>query len=278
MDALACLLDTVGLDVRHGHEVVSSAPDWTLDLGARDGYVWVAPRRTTVWVRSGCEYDVVRAGSALLVRAADDPVSVSTGPDHHEPPHGSLSDPFDATGVHHGTATFGPLASEALQLPETLRTRPLDALSDDVLRALDHLGSVTAAHRAAAHRDSLARTVVLTVLRDEQPAFLVDGSLTWCIDTLFTAEQSRATGDIVAATLRCSRRTAERRFRESTGRTPDELRRWYRSLQVRRALLDGEEEHLVANRFGFATVGSLRRALDRARPPRPPEPRDPLAL
>ncbi|WP_181429185.1 helix-turn-helix domain-containing protein [Curtobacterium sp. MCSS17_008] len=80
----------------------------------------------------------------------------------------------------------------------------------------------------------------------------------------------------MAATVQCSRRTAERRFRESRGRTPDEFRRWYRSLRVRRALLEGEDEREVARRFGFATVGSLRRALDRARPPRAADPHDPL--
>ncbi len=147
-----------------------------------------------------------------------------------------------------------------------------------MLRALGHLDSLTASRRTDAQRNALARTVVLTVLRDEQPAFLADGSLTRCIDALFTAERSRTTGDIVADTMRCSRRTAERRFRESTGRTPDELRRWYRSLHVRRALLDGGDEREVALRFGFATVGSLRRSLSRAQPPCAPENRTPLAL
>lgn len=276
MDALACLLDTVGLDVRDGRAIVSATPDWTLDLGTSDGYVWVASRETTVWVWSGPDHEVVRAGSALLVRAAA-PITIGTNPDRHEPPDGSPTDPFDATGVHLGTARFGPLAAEALHLPDNLRTRPRDALSDDVLRTLGHLDSLTAAPRASAHRDALARTIVLTVLRDEQPPFLADGSIARCADALFTAEWSRTTGDVVSATMRCSRRTAERRFRESTGRTPDELRRWYRSLQVRQALLDGADEHEVARRFAFASVGSLRRALARARPPITADAHDPLA-
>lgn len=170
-DALGLLLDAVGLTVGYDHEVAADSPAWTLSLRPAAGYRWIASSsRTTVWVGSGHEVDVLRPGSALLVRA-DEGVRIGTRPEPDPPPTGSPVDPFSLTGVHLGTVGFGALAPEALPLPRAVRTRPLDAPSDDVLRSLGHLEALTGARWSSTQRDTLARTIVVAVLRDNPPVF-----------------------------------------------------------------------------------------------------------
>ncbi|WIB71767.1 helix-turn-helix domain-containing protein [Curtobacterium sp. MCBD17_026] len=64
-----------------------------------------------------------------------------------------------------------------------------------------------------------------------------------------------------------SERTLERRCVAATGCSPAQLGRWYRSLAVRSALSRGDRPSDVATRFGFSTTSSMRRALERVRPP-----------
>jgi methylphosphotriester-DNA--protein-cysteine methyltransferase len=58
-------------------------------------------------------------------------------------------------------------------------------------------------------------------------------------------------------------RTRLRRFRETTGRTPDGFQRWWRTLPVRGALLDGADEETVARTFGYSSVRAMRRSVER---------------
>jgi len=323
-DALAALLDVVGLDVRYDREVSSADGDWALDLPPSHGLRWVASStHTTVWVAWHGGAELVRPGSALLVPASGTGarsgtgtgtgsrsragtgagagaavctgVRVGTARGPLPAPDGAPLDPFHATGVHVGSVRAGPLADEALDLTRPLRTRPVDALSEDVVRALAHVEALTGQRWATAQRDTLARAVVIAVLRDEPPAYLTDNGLLRCIDALFAdtgtcggtgsgpgpgsgSSAARSVADLLRTTVRGSRRTAERRFRATTGCTPDALRRWFLSLGIRRALDDGRDEESVATAFGFARASSMRRALARVTPPRTDRPADPWVL
>ncbi|WP_022907471.1 helix-turn-helix domain-containing protein [Curtobacterium sp. B18] len=265
-DALRALVDAVGLDVRYGDEVLADDDRWTLDLGATDSHVWVASSaRTEVWIRRDDDVGVVVPGTAALV-APGATVTIGAGPDRSAPP--SACDDWPApTGVHWGTATFGPFVDEALGLAPSLRTEPLGAPCTDVVLALAHLRSLVAGRWHAAHRDALARVVVMSVVEDNPPAFLRDASLTRCIDRLLDSAGPVPIDDLRRGTG-LSASTVLRRFRATTGCSPDELWRWFRSLPVRAALAAADADPaVVAADAGFSTTGSMRRSLRRVRAP-----------
>ena len=271
-DAFRALVDAADLRVTYGYEVCSDDTDWTLDLDVPAGSVWIASAWSTiVWVTDGDRVEVVHPGTAALFSPGGT-ATIGTSPDRHPPPIPG-DDIFSATGVFLGTATSGPLAHEVLEYPgsaEFLRTRPRDAPSDDVLRTLDHLTLLTGGRWHAAGRDALARLVVLSVLLDNPPSFLADGSLARCIDRLSEPGDPPSTDELLGLTSG-SITTLRRRFRTATGCTPEQLRRWFRSLPVRRALAEGVDQQHAAERFGFSTVSSMRRALTRVRAPEGPD-------
>jgi len=263
MDALASLIDIVGLDVRHQHEVRSSRSDWTVQVGPTSSHVWIASRYLAeLWVDRSGDLDVVRPGGAVLV-APTGRLVIGTGPGPGAPP---VVDPgedlFSSTGVHLGSAVFGALAREALPLGPFTRTVPHGCPSEDVVRALSHLGALTGVRWASQQRDALARVVVCSVLRQEPPAFLRNGSLADVIGALLAADARTPTTAVLRG-ARVSERTVRRRFAETIGCSPDEFRRWHRSLLVRAALGAGTPARAVAAEYGFADVASMRRALGR---------------
>lgn len=266
-DALSTLIDAAGLDVRYGHEVLSDDDHWTLDLDTSAGSVWIASSAfTDVWVQHGERVEFIRPGTAAVF-GPQWPLVIGTDLDRAPPPtsDGGFSGP---TGVHTGMATFGPFGAEAFPLPSFARTRPLHTPRDDVVRALGHIETMSGAPWREALRDTLATVVVTAVLRDNPPAFLTDNSIARCIDRLADAESPVPIDELRRGT-RVSASTIRRRFRATTGCSPDELRRWFRSLPVRKALAEGTDAETVADRFGFSTVSSMRRALARVRPPQP---------
>jgi len=264
-DAFGALIDAAGLDVRYGHEVLAADDRWTLDLDPAHDGVWIASSfRTDVWVRQGPDASVFRQGTAALYTTGV-PLTVGTDLDRALPPasDGGWSDP---TGVHIGTASFGPLAAEAFPLARVVRTQPPEAPHADVVRLLTLLESMSGAPWCEAARHTLATSVVLTILHGNPPSFLADTSIARCIDRLVDADRP-VPSDVLGRGTRMSASTIRRRFRATTGCSPDGLRRWFRSLPVRAALAEGTEPDEVAQRFGFSTVGSMRRALARVRAP-----------
>ncbi|WP_139219719.1 helix-turn-helix domain-containing protein [Curtobacterium sp. YR515] len=265
-DALRALVDAVGLDVRYGDEVLADDERWTLDLGSTTDHVWVASTaRTEVWLRRGDDVWVVSPGTAAIV-APGVQVTVGTGPDRSPAP--TADDAWcSPTGVHLGTASFGPFVDEALGLGALVHTEPPEAPHEDVVLALAHIASLVGGRWRASRRDALARVVVMTVLGDNPPSFLADASLTPCIDRLLDGgdpvpidELRRGTG--------MSASTVRRRFRATTGCSPEELRRWFRSLALRAALAaDDADPAAVAAHAGFSTTSSMRRSLRRVRAP-----------
>ncbi|WFR68493.1 helix-turn-helix domain-containing protein [Curtobacterium flaccumfaciens] len=263
-DALRALVDAAQLRVGYDHEVHSD-DERTLDLGQSTDGVWIASSsRTDVWVRHDTDVALVRRGTAALF-APHDALTIGTDLDRAPPPRPG-GDCFSATGVHVGTASFGPLAGEVFPLPSVAGTEPLDAPHADVIRTLGHLESLCGARWRAAHRDALTSTIVLTVLRDNPPSFLADNSIARCIDRLVDADAPVSIDDLRRGT-NVSASTIRRRFRATTGCSPDQVRRWFRSLPVRTALAEGTAPAAVASRFGFSTAGSMWRALERVRAP-----------
>lgn len=251
--------------MRYDYEVQSDDDQWTLDLDPSESSVWVAcSSGTDVWIRQGEHVDLVRQGTAALC-GSQGALTIGTDLDRAPPPS-SDGGFFGPTGVHTGTATFGPFGDEAFPLPRFVRTHPLDAPHDDVLRALGHIETMSGAPWCDALRDTLAEALVTAVLRDNPPAFLADRSIARCIDRLVDAEAPVPIDELRRGT-RVSASTVRRRFRATTGCSPDELRRWFRSLPVRAALADGADAETVATRFGYSTVSSMRRALGRVRAP-----------
>ncbi|WIB78545.1 AraC family transcriptional regulator [Curtobacterium sp. MCPF17_002] len=269
-DALRALVDAAGLEARYGHEVHSDEQEWTLDLEAGEAHVWVASStHVEAWVTCGDRLELVRPGTAALFTHRGT-ATIGTGPERRPPPT-TGDDLFSSTGVHIGSAAFGTLAHETLGRSDFLRTQPPDAPSDGMIRALGLLGLLTNGRWHAAERDALARVVVLGVLRDNPPAFLADNGLARCIDRLSEAGDGPSTDELLDLTTG-SAASLRRRFRAATGCSPDQLRRWFRSLPVRRALEAGTDRRLVAARFGFSTVRSMDRALGRVRAPEPHDP------
>jgi AraC-like DNA-binding protein len=270
-DALRALINAVGLQVGPGSEVLSDDETWTLDVEPTGTHVWVATRSRSVWIRRGDDIAIVDAGTAALVEGHAT-ITLSTGPGRSGPPRVADAYTYDhealfaLTGVLVGTATLGPLADEVLALPPVASTRPPGAPSPDVGLALRHVGHLDGGRWHGAQQQALARLVVTTVLRDNPPPMLGDNGLARVLDRLFDPAGQPSLQALLVG-VRMSERTLERRCVAATGCSPAQLGRWYRSLAVRSALNSGGRPSDVATRFGFSTTSSMRRALERVRPP-----------
>jgi AraC-like DNA-binding protein len=270
-DALRALIEAVGLQVGPGSEVLSDDQTWTLDVEPTGTHVWVATRSRSVWIRRGADIAIVDAGTAALVEGHAT-ITLSTGPGRSGPPRVADTYTYDhealfaLTGVLTGTATIGPLADEVLALPPVASTRPPGAPSPDVGLALRHVGHLDGGRWHGAQQQALARLVVTTVLRDNPPPMLGDNGLARVLDRLFDPAGQPSVRALLAG-IDLSERTLERRCVAATGCSPAQLGRWYRSLAVRSALTGGDRPSDVATRFGFSTTSSMRRALERVRPP-----------
>ncbi|OIH97234.1 helix-turn-helix domain-containing protein [Curtobacterium sp. MCBA15_001] len=181
-----------------------------------------------------------------------------------QPPVGGVS--LASADTHHGTVHVGPLFDEVVRLPDLFTTTTHhDAHHDvdtDVLLALEHLGSVAAVRWPCPARDALAQLVVVSLLMTWQVPVLDDRSLTRCFDAIADAERSIPT-TALPALARMSRSTLTRRFRATTGLTPDEFRRWVRTLEIRTQLHLGHDPGAVARRHGSASVRALVRVVER---------------
>ncbi|MFJ3381371.1 helix-turn-helix domain-containing protein [Curtobacterium sp. NPDC090217] len=267
-DALRALVDAVGLDVAYCAELEAD-PDsaWTHHFPtARSGHLWIATQSGSIWVGRGDETELLQRGSAALI-APGAPAWVGTSSAHDPPPRVSDTDaffglPFHKSGVHHGSAKFGPLASEALPIPDFVSTIEHPVADVDVALTLQHM-SEQAEHRwPGPQQDALARMLVVTLVAAWRPPVLRDNSLTRCINAM--AEPGRLpTVPELAALANVSPSTLLRRFRAQTGLTPDEFSRWLRTLEVRTALRLGAEPTDAARRFGFRSAKALRRTLAR---------------
>lgn len=270
-DALRALIDAVELQVGPGTEVRSDDEAWTLDVGPGGERVWVATRSRSVWIRRGDDIAIVDAGTAALLDGHAT-ITISTGPERSAPPHvaETYAFPHEAlfalTGVLVGAATLGPLADEVLALPAIATTGPPGVPSPDVGLALRHVGHLDGGRWHGAQQQALARLVVTTVLRDNPPPMLGDNGLARVLDRLFDPAGQPSVRALLAG-IDMSERTLERRCVAATGCSPAQLGRWYRSLVVRSALIRGDRPSDVATRFGFSTTSSMRRALERVRPP-----------
>ncbi|TDW73405.1 AraC-like DNA-binding protein [Curtobacterium sp. PhB25] len=270
-DALRALIDAVGLEVGPGEEIRSDDDRWTLDLDPDGTHAWVATRHRPVWLHRDDTLVFVEAGGAALVEQHPT-TSIGSDPERHGPPRTapSYDFPHEAlfadTGVVVGSATLGPLAAEVLALPSIATTQPAGFPSADVVLALRHVGHLDGGRWHGVQQDALARLVVTTVLHDNPPPLLRDNSLARVLDRLFEPAGGHSTADLLDG-VRMSPRTLERRCFETTGCTPAQLGRWFRSLGVRSALTRGDPPAEVAARFGFSTTASMRRALQRVHAP-----------
>ncbi|WP_434770383.1 helix-turn-helix domain-containing protein [Curtobacterium flaccumfaciens] len=270
-DALRALINAVGLQVGPGTEVRSDDEAWTLHVEPTGTHAWVATRSRSVWIRRGDDIAIVDAGTAALVEGHTT-ITISTAPERSGPPQAAetYAFPHEAlfalTGVLVGTATLGPLADEVLALPPLASTGPPGAPSPDVGLALRHVGHLDGGKWHGAQQQALARLVVMTVLRDNPPPMLGDNSLARVLDRLFDPAGQPSVRELLVG-IDMSERTLERRCVAATGCSPAQLGRWYRSLAVRSALSRGGRPSDVATRFGFSTTSSMRRALERVRPP-----------
>lgn len=263
-DALQALVDIAQVSCRFGHEVLSAQPDWTLPLGQVDAS-WVATRYATVVLQRGDRSWLLYPGCAALLRGGI-PMSVGTSSTTHPPPEDPDPDFPRVTGVAVGSASFGPLADEALALPEFLETQPHGVSEPTIVEAVQQFSGLPQrwGHGQA---DALAQVVVTTVLRHGPPPVLAaDNSLGAVLDVLFDPTRTPRIDDLLGAT-RMSERTLRRRCAEATGLTPTALGRWYRSLRIRGDLQRGTEPAAVAARNGYASVAAMRRALANTRPP-----------
>lgn len=270
-DALRALVDAVGVEVRSGTAIHADDDQWTLALEPAGTHSWVATRYRPVWVHRGDTDELVAAGGAALLERHTT-MTVGTARQQHGPPQTvpSSTFPYEAlsayTGIVVGSATFGPLAAEVLALPPVATTLPAGHPSPDVVLALQHLGELDSGRWHGVQQDALAQLVVTTVLHDNAPPLLQDNSLARVLDRVFDTEHRYTTAELLEG-VRMSERTLERRCAEATGCTPAQLRRWFRSLEVRTALARGDRPAEVATRFGFATTSSMWRALRRVRAP-----------
>lgn len=275
------MIDLVGLSVRFGAAVPADRDsDWTLVVPCEPGrFVWVSTKHRSLRVVSGSVEAYLHPGDAALVRAVGE-VSIGAGAEGAGPPAvdeslvallretGLLRDTDDPgafvdSGVVHGTADFGPLEPEVLQLPAVLSSAEWTPTTLIVREAHELLDLLSAGHRAGPQRDALARVIVTAVLDRWTPPALRDGSLRRAIAAIVHAEAPVPVPEL-ARISNVSERTLLRRFRESTGRTPDGFQRWWRSLRVRGALLAGADEESVARSSGMSSVRAMRRSLERA--------------
>lgn len=265
-DALRAVYGAVGVQVTYGAGLEADlASAWTHDFpSGRVHHTWVATQMERVWVGRGDEHEVLEPGGVAIL-AGGAPTWVGTRSARNPPPR--VEDPlFPVVGVHHGEVAFGPLMPEVLGLPDVFSTmRPQDDGWDtgsDVVLTLQHLGSLVGQRWPGPPQDALAEMVVTTALSTWRPPVLRDNSLSRCIDAI-AGTGSPPTVPELAALANTSQSTLRRRFRSETGLTPDEFSRWFRTLPVRRDLLGGLDPTEVAARFGFPTVRSMRRTLDR---------------
>lgn len=267
-DALRALVDAVGLQVAYSDELEAD-PDsaWTHHFPtARSGHLWIATQSGSIWVGRGDETELLQRGSAALI-APGAPAWVGTSSAHDPPPRVSDTDaffglPFHKSGVHHGSARFGPLASEALPLPDFVSTIEHPVADVDVALTLQHL-SEQAAHRwPGPQQDALARMLVVTLVAAWRPPVLRDNSLTRCINAIAEPGPPPTVPEL-AALANISDRTLRRRFSAETGLPPDAFVRWFRTLAARGALLNGDDPTAVASRYGYPSTRAMRRTLTR---------------
>lgn len=271
-DALRTLIGAVGLDVAHTAELeADSGSAWTHRFPTdRDHHVWVATRSQPVWVGRGEERERLERGTAALL-APGAAAWVGTDQHPHPPPTVSGTCPdwglgvaMVLTGVHHGTAAFGPLMPEALALPDCCTTVWRPDPGDDLRRTLEHLDEQGHRRWPGPYQDALARILVLTVLSAWRPPVLRDNSLTRAVNAIADLEATTPpTVPELAALAGVSPSTLLRRFRATTGLTPDEFTRWFRTLPVRAALSAGTPPDRVAADHGYPSVAAMRRVLRR---------------
>lgn len=279
------MVDAVGLDVAHGAELEADRGSaWTLHFPTTQHHVWVATRWTPVRVGRGAAAAALRPGTAaLLAPGAPRWVGTATLGDAPPPrvtvPDLGIGVSPGITGIHHGTAAFGPLMPEAFALPDLVTTARHPAADVDVSETLQHIDDQVGHRWPGPQRDALARMLVVTVLDAWRPPVLRDNSLTRSVNAIAEALQrpGQRPGPTVpdlAAVARVSQSTLLRRFRATTGMTPDEFARWLRTLAVRTALRTGTDPAVAAPRYGYPSVAAMRRSVRRvessaARLPRP---------
>ncbi|MGU3411643.1 helix-turn-helix domain-containing protein [Microbacterium sp. M1A1_1b] len=271
-DALRAAVDAVGLQVTHVAELEADPGSaWTHRFPASRHHVWVATRSSPVWVGRGDAAEPLRPGTAALL-APGAPRWVGTHPDQPPPrvtpPDFDLGVPTGFTDVHHGAAAFGPLMREVLALPDLVSTAWRPDADTDVLSALQHIDDQIGRRWPGPHRDALARVVVVTIVDAWRPPVLRDNSLTRPIDAIAGTLRLPGAGPGVsvpqlAAHSRVSERTLRRRFLDATGLAPDAFARWFRTLQVRRDLLDGRDPEAVARDHGYSSRAAMDRVLAR---------------
>lgn len=267
-DALRALVDAVGLRVAYSAELEADPGSaWTHHFPtARSGHLWIATQSGRIWVGRGEEVEMLeRGGAALLAPGA--PAWVGTSSARHPPPRVSESGddfglPFHKSGVHHGGATFGPLASEALDLPTFVTTAEHPSAGVDVALTLRHIAEQAEHRWPGPRQDALARMLVVALVAAWRPPVLRDNSLTRCINAIVEPGTPPTVPEL-AAIANVSPSTLLRRFRAETGLTPDEFSRWLRTLEVRTTLRLGTDPADAAQRFGFRSAKSLRRTLAR---------------
>jgi AraC-like DNA-binding protein len=215
--------------------------------------------------RAGCAW-LLYPGCAALLRGGDD-ITVGTSITRNDPPENLDPDWPGVTGVLLGTARFGPLADEALALPDHLETRPPGAAVPSVVEAIRQVPALPQ-RWGRGQADALAQLVVVTLLRHNPPPVLAaDNSLGGVLDVLFDPARPTVRMDDLLAVTRMSERTMRRRFLAAAGCSSTPLGRWYRSLRIRAALGDGTDEVAVATQNGYASVAAMRRALANVSPP-----------
>lgn len=271
-DALRALIGAVGLDVTHTAELEADPGSArTLRFPTdRVHHVWVATRSQPVWVGRGEERERLERGTAALL-APGAAAWIGTDQHAHPPPNVTGTCPdwglgvaMVLTGVHHGTAAFGPLMPEALALPDCCTTVWRPDAGDDLRRTLEHLNEQVHRRWPGPYQDALARMLVLTVLSAWRPPVLQDNSLTRAIDAIADLEATTPpTVPELAALTRVSPSTLLRRFRATTGLTPDEFARWFRTLPVRAALSAGTPPDRVAADHGYPSVAAMHRVIRR---------------
>lgn len=265
------MVGAVGLDVAYGAELEADrGTAWTLHFPATQHHVWVATRWDPVWVGRGDDAAPLRRGTAALL-APGAPRWVGSTSRGDPPPRVTASD-LDIgvspgiTGVHHGAAAFGPLMPEVFALPGLFTTAWHPAADDDVSVTLQHLDDQVRHRWPGLQRDALARMLVVTVLDAWRPPTLRDNSLVRPIDAVAEAldpPAPRPTVPQLAAVAGVSQSTLLRRFRATTGMTPDEFARWFRTLGVRSALRNGMPATTAARAFGYDSVAAMHRSLTR---------------
>ncbi len=264
-DALQALIDVARLTCRFGREVYASHPDWTLPLDPTVSTWVVTLERPVVLQRAGCSW-LLYPGCAALLRGGHD-ATIGTSITRNDPPVDLDPDWPGVTGVLVGTATFGPLADEALALPDHLETQPPGAAVPSVVEAMRQVPALPQ-RWGQEQADALARLVVVTLLRHNPPPVLAaDNSLGAVLDVLFDPSGRTVRVDDLLAVTRMSERTMRRRFLAATGASSVPLGRWYRSLRIRAALRDGADPAAVATENGYGSVAAMRRALANVRPP-----------